>query len=273
MSADGDETPETSPPRKHVGLADASTSGLERIAAALRDGSLRAPLSRSSLIAFGVTGQLDAITAALAGYSRAACISILEAVLAEREKCTAPAPELVWTGPEGANAIARDTAVVLRELFESAHQRVILAGYSFDNGANVLRPLHAVMEERGVQAYFFVNIEQPRVPVADEDTYAQGQLDAFIASSWPFGAPYPRLYCDRRALRPGHGAEYCSLHAKCVSVDGKRAFVSSANFTSRGQDRNIEVGVLLNDATFASQVERQWMSLIEAGFVWSSPQA
>ena len=79
----------------------------------------------------------------------------------------------------------------------------------------------------------------------------------------------PRLIAlvhpDRRLLQPG--PPYCSLHAKCVAVDGERAFVSSANFTSRGQERNIEAGVLLHDATFASQLERQWMSLVEAGLV------
>jgi phosphatidylserine/phosphatidylglycerophosphate/cardiolipin synthase-like enzyme len=92
-------------------------------------------------------------------------------------------------------------------------------------------------------------------------------LDAFLEANWPFGSPVPALYCDRRALRPGQGGEYCSLHAKCLAVDGQRAFVSSANFTTRGQERNIETGVLLHDPSFASQLERQWMSLISGGFV------
>jgi phosphatidylserine/phosphatidylglycerophosphate/cardiolipin synthase-like enzyme len=57
------------------------------------------------------------------------------------------------------------------------------------------------------------------------------------------------------------------LHAKCVSVDGERAFVSSANFTMRAHERNIEVGVLLHDRAFAAQLERQWMSLVDDGLV------
>ena len=62
------------------------------------------------------------------------------------------------------------------------------------------------------------------------------------------------------------------MHAKCVAVDGERALVSSANFTERGQDRNIETGVLLHDPIFASQLERQWLSLVEEGLViqWRS---
>ncbi len=48
-------------------------------------------------------------------------------------------------------------------------------------------------------------------------------------------------------------------------VDGVRAFVSSANFTQRGQERNIEVGVLIEDPSFAGYLAGQWLGLIDAG--------
>ena len=63
------------------------------------------------------------------------------------------------------------------------------------------------------------------------------------------------------------GPPYSSLHAKCVVVDGLRALVSSANFTQRGQERNIEVGVLIEDATFAEFLSAQWMRLVDSGLV------
>jgi phosphatidylserine/phosphatidylglycerophosphate/cardiolipin synthase-like enzyme len=50
-----------------------------------------------------------------------------------------------------------------------------------------------------------------------------------------------------------------------VVVDGAKAFVSSANFTQRGQERNIEVGVLIEDASFANYLAGQWLGLIDAG--------
>ena len=53
----------------------------------------------------------------------------------------------------------------------------------------------------------------------------------------------------------------------CTHVDGARAFVSSANFTQRGQDRNIEVGVLIEHRSFASYLAGQWLRLIDAGIV------
>ncbi len=248
-----------------MSLTEVSDSTLERLREGLAKGTLRAPLTRSDLIAFGVTHQLDALVGSLEGHSRAACLALLAAMIAEREKYDRPAPELVWTGPEAASAAARDTAVVLRELFESAHERVVLAGYSFWNATQVLGPLHEVMKSRRVDAKFFVDIKQVSVAPKDPRACAQAILQTWVDTSWPFGAPYPEVYCDQRGLKPG--PPWSSLHAKCVAVDGQRAFVSSANFTERGQERNIEVGVLLHDATFASQLERQWLGLIGAGLV------
>lgn len=247
-------------------LVDVSDTSLERLYAALEAKQIRAPLLRTDLVGFGVTAQLDALVATLEGHSRDACLSILGAVLAERKKFDRPAPELVWTGPEGGHAVARDTAVVLRELFESAKQRVVLAGYSFANAEDVLGPLHIAMRDRGVRAMFFVDIRQVEGSALGEEAYGRDALRSFIETSWPFGSAHPELYCDRRALRPG--PPWCSLHAKCVAVDGQRALVSSANFTNRGQERNIETGVLIHDPTFAGQLERQWLGLIEEALVF-----
>lgn len=246
-------------------LAGVSTAALERLRAAIESRSLETPLTRSSLVGFGIRSQLDALAAALSGHSRLACIAILEVALAERAQHDRPAPELVWTGPEGHGATARDTAIVLRELFESAREHVILAGYSFTHAKRVLAPLHATMQAHGVRATFFVDITQPRSATDPPERHAAQALADFLDASWPFGPPYPALYYDKRAIVPP--PPFSILHAKCVVVDGARAFVSSANFTMQGQERNIEVGVLLHEPRFARHLARQWLSLIEAGLV------
>jgi phosphatidylserine/phosphatidylglycerophosphate/cardiolipin synthase-like enzyme len=170
----------------------------------------------------------------------------------------------VWTGPEAPAGTARDTAIVLRELFESARESVVLGGYSFDHANDVLAPLFRSMRDHHVDARFFVHI--PQAERGDvEDAHLEKHLGGFLADNWPFGEPSPRIYYDRRALKPG--PPYCSLHAKCVVVDGAKAFVSSANFTQRAQERNIEVGVLIEDASFAGYLAGQWLGLIEAGIV------
>lgn len=245
-------------------LSQVSTSMLERLCQELVTGRLKTPVDRASLVGLGVKNQLDTLLAALSGHKSAACIAILEVARAERAQ-RKPSPELVWTGPEGAASTARDTAVVLKQLFEQARTRVVLAGYSFDHARDVLEPLHRSMCEHGVEALFFVHIPQATTLREPLEQHARQELAEFRVKTWPFGPPYPRVYYDKRALVPG--PPWCSLHAKCVAVDGKRAFVSSANFTERGQERNIEVGVLVEDRAFAEFLTAQWLGLIAAGLV------
>ena len=95
-------------------LTKVSSASLERLLSALKSGQISTPLTRTGLVAFGIKGQLDALVSVLGGHAQAACLSIIDSVLAERSKYDRPAPELVWTGPEGDHAVARDTAVVLR---------------------------------------------------------------------------------------------------------------------------------------------------------------
>jgi phosphatidylserine/phosphatidylglycerophosphate/cardiolipin synthase-like enzyme len=58
-----------------------------------------------------------------------------------------------------------------------------------------------------------------------------------------------------------------SMHAKCVVIDHEYTLITSANFTDRGQTRNIEAGVAIEDRGFAASLERQWFNLVEAGVV------
>lgn len=244
-------------------LKSVSTTVLEQLRDAIASGVLRPPIDRASLVGFGVRHQLDAIQLALGGHKTAACLSVLDVALAERED-RPPTPELVWTGPEAPAGTARDTAVVLRALFEGARESVILAGYSFDHARDVLAPLHASMREHRFDAYFFVDV--PQIARGEQgDAHLVRHLGGFLSANWPFGEPRPRIFYDRRALQPG--PPFCSLHAKCVVVDGARAFVSSANFTQRGQERNIEVGVLIDSPSFATYLAGQWLGLIEAGLL------
>ena len=57
------------------------------------------------------------------------------------------------------------------------------------------------------------------------------------------------------------------LHAKCIVVDGIRAFVTSANLTEAAQKRNIEAGLLITDAVVAQALRMQFESLVESGLL------
>jgi phosphatidylserine/phosphatidylglycerophosphate/cardiolipin synthase-like enzyme len=257
----------TAPPGEHADLSGVATSTLERLRDAIATDRVTMPVTRAGLLDHGIRNQLEALEGALSGHTALACLSVLEVVLAERRSNARPAPELVWTGPERANATARDTAVVLRALFERAQREVILAGYDFTKGSSLLEPLWIAMRDRNVDVRFFIHIEQTGEPLSDPAAYGNEAVRAAMGEMWPFGDPRPRVYYDVRALAP---RPRFNMHAKCVVVDGECALITSANFTRRAHEQNTECGVLLEAPTFAHHLARQWLGLVDAGLVMES---
>lgn len=221
-------------------LSRVATATLEALRRKLAAGRLIVPLRADDL------GE----AAALAGMDAAAATAVISGVLAERSRTPTP-PELVWTGP-GDSAEARRTSQVVERLFEEAQESVLLAGYAFDHGATILRPLHTAMQKRGVAATLVVHFEQ---------SSADAGLATFLHRNWPFGPPLPALYYDPRPLLE----QRANLHAKCIVVDDRVAFVTSANFTDRGQHRNVEVGAVIRDVAFARRLAGQFKNAMTAG--------
>lgn len=217
-------------------LSQLATSDLERLEAALLGARVAFPLSRFGLQGAGLEGLVE-VMPGLNAIGREGALGVIRAVLAERRGRSTP-PELVWTGPESRRSGARDTAVVLADLFAKATTTVLLAGFVFDHASDVLGPLHAAIR-RGVSCRIFADGEA---------------ANGFVNTHWPFGPPFPEVY----GFKPAAGV-YASLHAKCVVVDGRWVFVTSANFTDRGQTRNIEVGVVLEDPRLAAVLEAQFV--------------
>ena len=91
----------------------------------------------------------------------------------------------------------------------------------------------------------------PPVLIAAESFRARRPRAESFARAQPALARYPgRRERDKRLL-----------------VDEAKALVTSANFTDRGQTRNIEIGVLVHDPGLATRLVHQWRGLIESGLV------
>jgi len=116
-------------------LAAIAISDLHAIQRGLRSGRVVCPLRLVDLQAAGLSPRTcDAAMAALAELDIRAVDAILELVLSERSSRPAHHVELVWTGPEARQSLARDTAVVVRDLFDQATSTVLIAGFRFDHG-------------------------------------------------------------------------------------------------------------------------------------------
>jgi phosphatidylserine/phosphatidylglycerophosphate/cardiolipin synthase-like enzyme len=55
------------------------------------------------------------------------------------------------------------------------------------------------------------------------------------------------------------------MHAKCLLIDNTHALIGSANFTTRAEDRNIELGLLLHDPDAVAALDQHWRTAIHSG--------
>ena len=244
-----------------IGLTAVSDPDLEHLLQDISTGSLTCPLTTAALSRAGL-GHLKSVMPTLQGLDAIATRTVLSTVVAERRLRTPARIDLVWTGPEVPSSISRDTMVVVEELFASAKERVLIAGFWFHDAAIIFRPLHARMRDRSVESTLFLHLPEI-TPHTDVESHVAEHVGRFMRNSWPFGDPRPALFYSPETVRAGALA---SMHAKCIVVDERRALVTSANFTSRAQTRNIEVGALIDDATFARSLVQQWRSAANAGF-------
>jgi phosphatidylserine/phosphatidylglycerophosphate/cardiolipin synthase-like enzyme len=248
----------------NAGLTRVSLPMLEHLLSALERGRLECPFSEADLVDSGFYGIAADVVGALGKVDRPSAIALLQLVIAERIHRPPPRLDLVWTGPETRASVARSTGLVVQRLFESARHSVIVGGYSFDT-PEILEPLYRAMKERGVNATLFLDIDGTAATAAGADAFATAAIDRFLRDVWTFGAPKPEVYYDPRTASPG--PPWASLHAKCIVVDDERSLITSANFTDRGQTRNIEAGVLIEDAAFAGELAGQWRQLVGEGLV------
>ena len=179
---------------------------------------------------------------------------------------------LVWSGPEEGTAATRDTGVVLRELFSRATSSVLVAGFAVYQGRSVFKILADRMDaEPELEVRMFLNIERKYGDTTVASELLKRFADRFRGEQWP-GKRLPGVFYDPRTLEPNEkGKGRAALHAKCVVIDDATAFVTSANFTEAAQERNIEVGVLLEDEAFALALRQQFDSLVESRALQRTP--
>ena len=241
-----------------MGLRGAATAELQALRDAVASEEIGTPLTPGRLTAYGGLSTIPAEV--LSGLDGPTLLRLLDAILVEREALPTP-PRLVWSGFDVPGARAIGTGQALRELFTNATRSVLLAGYAFDHGKTLLEPLRAATL-RGVSVEMYLHVEEaPRG--AEPGAHAKHEVLRFLTKEWPW-PERPEIFYDPRTV-DGNEGRHASMHAKCVVVDERWALVGSANFTDRGQTRNVEVGALVDDAIFAREVLRQFHAARDSG--------
>jgi phosphatidylserine/phosphatidylglycerophosphate/cardiolipin synthase-like enzyme len=251
-------------------LSKLTDSDLRGLVVALRSGRLGSPYSDAAvgrILSSHLAGNAAAELQGLANqdFQATQIATLLESLLIDRKN--RPTPEdvidLVVSGPESAAAANRDTAVVVRDLFASAQESVLVAGYAVYQGQHVFRALADRMEQVPLlRVQLFLDIQRPLGDTTIENLLVEQFLNRFRTQQWPDGKRLPDIYYDPRSLST-EGVTRSCLHAKCVVVDRHVVFISSANFTEAAQDRNIEVGLLVRSSNIARQLSEHFMTLAD----------
>jgi phosphatidylserine/phosphatidylglycerophosphate/cardiolipin synthase-like enzyme len=253
-------------------LTDADLAAL---AAALRSGRLHAPFTPGSLQRLCSVVHAGPMAARLQQLHDEGMNSQHLALLGEtiiRTRARLPEQDdlvdLVWTGPETLGVTNWDTGVVVRDLFGSATSEVLVAGAAVYQGRTVFKRLVERMEAvPQLRVKLFLDVLRPLADTSPAEELLRDFAQRFRTKEWP-GEKLPELYYDPRSLDPD-AVKRSSLHAKCLIVDRRTAFVTSANFTEAAQTRNIEVGALVRCERFAARLAAHFETLTEAGMLRS----
>lgn len=236
-----------------------------RLAGALETGLVAPPYADAQLTS-ALDGSVDsaALREALqhlaqrgiTGRAQAGFLALLDEHRSRERK-----PDLVWSGPRSSGLHARETPQVFEELLSTAQRSLWISSYVVYNGSKSFGAFARRMDEvPTLEVKLLLNIERPFRDATPSDELVRRFADRLWGQEWP-GSRRPRVYYDPRALDPEGPRSV--LHAKAVVADEERLFVTSANLTEAAWERNIELGVLLQDRAMGLAVIRHLQGLID----------
>jgi phosphatidylserine/phosphatidylglycerophosphate/cardiolipin synthase-like enzyme len=247
-------------------LLELSTPQISALASAAERGALESPIE----IALGAYCPPTLRKALGAELELAACQGLRGKALAlflstlaqdrQRREADTPRVDLVWTGPDLPGDHSRDTRIVVHELFRKAQRSVLVSTFALYDGKGLFEPLHETWEKHPeMTVKLFMDVHRNEIGHSPEQTLARFRQD-FRTFHWPWER-VPEVYFDPRSLAPNPVDRAC-MHAKCVVVDDRDVFLTSANLTEAAQQRNIEAGVILVSESLAAKLQDQFEALV-----------
>ena len=243
-------------------LDEATPADLEGLAQCLNDGRIPSLDSDAAIRQAGYGHGAARYLRDLVGTRPKVVASMLQRLATERRAFDdryARLAHLVWSGDSDDKEAIRDTRVVLDDLFGRAERHVLIATYVIYDGRSVFRKLaERIGAMSTLQVDMYVNLFSTS-GLLDEAHEVREFLASFRRKHWPDNIRLPNIYFDPETRKLG--PDRSSLHAKCVVVDDRWAFVTSANFTEAAQERNIEVGVVLDHPRIAQALVARFEAL------------
>lgn len=189
------------------------------------DSPLRAPLKESH----GLLGA-ESLSSVLRGFAAASAATAMDV-------------RAVWSGPTF-DGDGDHTTAALAHLIDTAVEDIFASTYSATNDSDFVSALWRAIA-RGVHTTLLV-----------DSTVKNGGVAAQLRA---------RLSGGRFLTYVPPSGEYGLQHSKVLIVDSRIAFVTSANLSRAAAERNLEAGVVIRDAQFASHMRQRFARLREAG--------
>lgn len=159
--------------------------------------------------------------------------------------------ELVWTGPTTRFVPTRRTEQVLLDLIASANTELFLVSFVAYDVRSVVTAMNEAAS-RGVRLRVLL----------EASTSHGGTLDYDPAAMMRLSVPAAELFTWKEKPEPFVDGK---VHAKVAVVDGKRAFVTSANLTGYALEKNMEAGILVNGGPVPISLTDHLQALIDVG--------
>ncbi|MGO2151646.1 MAG: DISARM system phospholipase D-like protein DrmC [Microbacterium gubbeenense] len=181
-----------------------------------------------------------------------ACEAVGSAVLADILRGLAVSAQMnatdiraVWSGPTF-DGDSDHTTSALAHLIDGATEDVFASTYSATSDSAFVRALSRAIA-RGIRVTLLVD-----VTVNNGGTASMLREKLIGARFWAYWPP---------------AGQYGLQHSKVLIVDSRIAFVTSANLSTAGAERNLETGVTVHNADFASSMRQRFTKLWEQGIV------
>jgi phosphatidylserine/phosphatidylglycerophosphate/cardiolipin synthase-like enzyme len=253
-------------------LLSLAPADLRALASSLRSGRLSSPYSQVAVQRFvrssaaeGVASRLNHLYSGSTSAARVADTLELLASAVNGIPRVEEMVDVVTSGPQAPGISNRDTSVVVGDLFRNAEYSILIAGYAVHQGQRMFLDLADRMQQRPeLRVRMYLNVHRQSGDTSRPEELIRGFMHSFRTQQWPKQRPLPEIFYDPRSLT-GNQSQCAALHAKCVVVDMRELFVSSANFTEAAHERNIEIGLLVHSSLLAEKVSNFFASLVERG--------
>jgi len=161
--------------------------------------------------------------------------------------------QLVWSGPSTEFVAMRRTEQVLLEIIGATRRRLFLTSFVAYKVVSVVKALSNVMD-RGVDVSILLESSERH----------GGDLSIDSIDDMRNALPRARFYYWKEKDEDFVGGR---VHAKTVVADASVCFISSANLTGHGMEKNMEAGVLIRGGDVPGRLQRHLDALVKTGIV------